>query len=357
MFTSLPMKCKNKRYFLNVLGLIFFLSQHIYLSAFQTDFDPHFKSENIDYLQYIQNEKKTNREFFNQWFTGPLITPSPITSPTNQPSVSTGLIQYIYYGKYKNNWSVKNLKSSKFYSTEFFIYPQIGITKRIGTEAFASLSLNYNSKKNYTQFQDLIYRIGYQILIDKLEKGDWTPNLRLILQETFPIGKYKRLDPDGEGIDATGQGAFQSGVLLAWQKGFKYNTSHAFNLAGAVGYFILSGVKINGVSIYGGNRSTKGIAYPGNILTIFSSGEFELSKHIALSYDSNFLINFAGKYKSKLQNGPKLNIPQIAFLNFAPEIEIIISEKAGFLIGPWFTITGQNTPAFASFFIAFLYLF
>lgn len=342
---------------LKKIGFILLFLQSFLVYANELDFYQYCKSESKKHIYQVQNANTNTRAFFKQWFMGPLITPSPITSPTNEPSISTGVIQYIYYGKYKNNWSVRNLKGSGFYSTEFFIYPQVGITKHIGTEAFASMSLNYNRKKSYTQFQDIIYRIGYQILIDKLEKGSWTPNLRLIFQETFPVGKYRRLDPDGEGIDATGQGAFQSGVLLAWQKGFKYNTKHAFNLAGAVGYFILSSVKIKGVSIYGGNNSTQGIAYPGNIVTIFSSGEFELTRHIALSYDSNFLINFAGKYKSKIRNGSKINVSQMAFLNFAPEIEIIISKKAGFLIGPWFTITGQNAPAYASFFIAFLYLF
>jgi hypothetical protein len=206
-------------------------------------------------------------------------------------------------------------------------------------------------------FLKTVYRLGYQISTDKLTKGNWIPDLRIIAEEIFPTGKYNNLDPNKEGIDSTGEGSFQTGIYLAYQKGFKYDTNHAFNLAGAVGYFVLSSVKIKGMSFYGGTPTSKGRVYPGNLISIFSSGEFEISKHVALAYDSNCRINLSGKYKSKTGSDSSVKALQIVTFMVTPEIEITISEKAGFLIGPWFNFAGQNTPAFASVFVAFMVIF
>ena len=306
-----------------------------------------------------ENKKKGShsKAFFKQWFTGPLITPSPITLSPKTPALGIGLAQYYYYGNFNNKWKLHTSNATKFWSTEYIVYPQIGLSKRIGTEAFAILATSYSKKNSCTNFLDTIYRIGYQVSTDKLKKGDWTPDFRIILQEIFPTGKYHKLNPEFEGIDATGQGSFQTGIYLAYQKGFKYDTKHAFNLAGAVGYFLLSSVRVKGMNFYGGTPSSEGRVYPGNLISIFSSGEFELTKHIALAYDSNCRINLSGKYKSKREQDSSVVARQIVTFMFTPEIEITILEKAGFLIGPWFNFAGQNTPAFASAFVAFMMLF
>jgi len=204
---------------------------------------------------------------------------------------------------------------------------------------------------------DTIFRIGYQISTDKLKKGDWTPDLRIILQEIFPTGKYQNMNSELEGIDSTGQGSFQTGFYLAFQKGFMHQTNHAFNIAGALGYFILSSARLQGINFYGGTPNSKGRVYPGNLISIFSSGEVEITKHITLAYDSNCRINLSGKYKSKNGTDSSVIARQMVTFMVTPEVEITISEKSGFLIGPWFNFAGQNTPAFVSVFVAFMTLF
>ena len=304
-----------------------------------------------------KKKQYSSRNFFKQWFTGPLITPSPTTLPPGKTALGLGVAEFYYYGSFNEKWKLHTTNSPKFWSTEYIIYPMIGLTKRVGTEAWGVLASNYGKKHSCTQFQDTIYRLGYQISIDKLEKGNWVPDLRIIAQEIFPTGKYNKLNPDKEGIDATGQGSFQTGIYLAYQKGFKFDTKHAFNLAGAVGYFVLSSVRVKGQSFYGGTPSSRGRVYPGNLISIFSSGEFEISKHVALAYDSNCRINLSGKYKSKIGPDPSVKALQIVNFMFTPEIEVTVSENAGFLIGPWFNFAGQNTPAFASVFVAFMVVF
>lgn len=314
-------------------------------------------SETKNNLNNISDNRRSRKNFFRQWFTGPLITPSPITLSPKHPAIGLGLAQYYYYGNYDEEGRLYTSDFPKFWGTQYIVYPQFGITKKIGTEAFATLATNYNKNKCSTNFLDTIYRIGYQVSTDKLIKGNWVPDFRIIAQEIFPTGNYTNLDADLEGIDGTGQGSFQTGIYLAWQKGFKFDTPHAFNLAGAVGYLILSSAPVKGLNFYGGTPLSEGRVYPGNLISIFSSGEFEISKHIALAYDSNLRINLSGKYKSKYGQDSSVDPKQMVIFEFTPEIEITITEKVGFLIGPWISIAGQNSPAFVSAFVAFMALF
>lgn len=295
---------------------------------------------------------------FQQWFTGPLFTPAPITLDPKHPGIGIGAFEAFYFGEFDKKWRIKSGSDfKKYWSTNFLIYPQFGITKRIGMEGFTVLVNSYSDGNCSAQFQDTVYRIGCQLTTDQLNNTSWTPDSRLILEEMFPTGKYNKLDPNLNGIDLTGQGSYQTGLYLAWQKSFKQHTRHAFNLAGAFGYLILSSSKIKGLNFYGGSPKSEGRAYPGNVISIFSSGELELTEHINLSYDSNFRFNFGGKYKSKSGDDPSVKVPQFSIFYFTVEAEVTISERSGFLLGPYFTIAGQRAPAFVSFFLAYMYLF
>ncbi|MCH9633939.1 MAG: hypothetical protein S4CHLAM7_06730 [Chlamydiae bacterium] len=317
------------------------------------DFESSYSNPNDHSPELHQKE---SRAFFNQWFTGPLLMPSPVTIDPKTPLAEFSVTVYDTYGIYDNNWKIDTSPKS-FWSLEYFPYWQMGFTQKLGCEIFTTLRSNYNNDVSATYFTDTTCRLGYQLLADRHQKGNWIPDFRIILQEIFPTGHYQKLNPNNDLLDSTGLGSFQTGIFLASQKGFKWPTDHAFNLCLAFGYFIPAPVKVKGINSYGGNHFTNGRVYPGNFISVFFSGEFEITNHIAFAFDSNYQQNFAGKFKGTMGDGNPVLVPQSVFFQLAPELELIVSQRAGFLMGPWFTFGGQNTQAFVSFFINFLYTF
>lgn len=315
----------------------------------------------IDCLLADQHEPdlsqvNSTRYFFNQWFTGPLLMPSPVTPSPKNPTVQFNWTLFDTYGQYDENWRL-HTSGPNTWSILYLPYAQIGITKHFGLDVFSALKQSYSQHHSATFFTDTVMRFGYQILTDQHQKGDLTPDLRLMFQETFPTGNYQKLNPGKNLLDATGQGVFQSGFYLAGQKGFNWSTNHAFNLCFALGYFIPTSVKVQGVNYYGGNADTSGRVYPGSVFSVYFSGEVELTRHIAFAFDSNYQQTLSGHFNGRVGGPNPINTSQSVTFQFAPELEIIISQHAGLIFGPWFTFAGQNSPAFISFSVNFLYLF
>lgn len=338
--------------------VIFFLSAACQL--FASDFQPnHFWHQYLADEKYDQTQLTSagSRTFFKQWFMGPLLVPSPINAAPNRPAAEPSITAFCYYGNFDNNWKIHK-RDIATWSVLYTAYAQVGLNKWLGIDFITNLQSNYNKQASYTHFTDTILRVGYQISEDKRLYGDWTPDCRLIFQEVFPTGKYQKLNPSKGGIDATGQGAFQSGVYLAFEKGFKYDTTHAYNLYAALGYFLPTNFKVKKENLYGGNNFTDGKVRPGSVFSVYFSGEFEVSKHISIAFDSNYQQNLAGGFTGKMGIGQPVQVPQMVSFNVAiPEIEVTLTENAGIMFGPWITFAGQNTPSFAAFFVALLVFF
>lgn len=347
---------------------LFFISTS--LIAYECDFEHHPKNwiSDLSYKNLIgdaphpkhepvPDSKEGTRYFFGQWFTGPLLMPSSTTADPRHPCMEPGVTVSSNYGDYGNNWKI-DYSNPTFWTVNYLMYWQMGFTQRIGLEAITSLNSNYQGSISSTQFTDTLVRLGYQISNDKHIKGNWTPDFRIIFEEQFPTGRYHKLNSANNSLDASGSGAFTTGGWLALQKGFAWSSNHAFNLGAALGYFLQSSAKVKGLNAYGGNHFTDGRIYPGNIVSVYFSGEFEITNHLGVAFDSNYLQTFSGSFEGNQGSGAPTLLPQSVFFQLAfPEVEIIINEQAGFLIGPWYTFSGQNTPAFVSLFAYFLYIF
>ena len=338
--------------------LSLFLIALLSMSLPSLDFEPDQFWDS--YYSNQRNGKKgltqeKSRSFFKQWFLGPLLVPSPINASFHKPAFEPSVTASCIYGDYKNNWNVGTSRETTW-SLLYDLYFQFGFPKYFGIDIITNVMSNYSKSASYTQFTDTTVRFGYQISEDKKKKGDWTPNARLIFQEIFPTGNYQKLKPSRNGLDITGQGSFQSGFYFAVEKGFKYDTHHAYNLYGALGYILPANFRVRGPNLYGGNNQTKGKIRPGSVFSVFISGEYEVSKRISIAFDSNYQQSLRGTFTGRSKD--TTNVPQIVTFNLAaPEIEITLTESAGFVVGPWYTLGGQNSPAFAAVFAAFLMFF
>jgi len=296
--------------------------------------------------QFLNSSKE-----YAQWFTGPIITPNPATVPPSHPGLELVLIGSKTYGFYDSQGHVQKVPSIWGISPLFDF--QAGLNDVIGVELIGSMIANFSKGESATYLGDTIFRLGFQITTDKPDS--WIPDFRILLQETFPTGKYQKLSPKKNRADCTGQGSFQTGIQLVSQKLFHSKTNHPFRLRGTLSYFVPSAVNVNGLNFYGGEVQTKGTIYPGKYFSGFLYGEYALSRRWALACEFNYQQGENGRFSKK--KGTKINVPSFNQMSILPEIQHTYTENLGIVLGGWFTVTGKNSQAFSKVFGAVLFLF
>lgn len=291
------------------------------------------------------------------WFTGPLLSPTPINMQPGHPAIEPSITIINTYGEYDSNWKLKS--KSNEWSINPFLDFQMGFTNRIGLEILASFISNFKKDQTATRMQDTILLLGFQIANDK--KNSWIPDIRIDLQEVIPTGSYQKLNPKKLGIDSTGQGAFQTGPLFIVQKMF-YPGNHFLLLKGSIGYLFPSTVHVKGFNAYGGGFKTSGKVHPGQILTSFFTAEYSLSQQWGIGFDASYTYEKKAAFIGSPgfdQNGTPamVGLPSSSQFSLAPFIEYNFSPMMGILWGSWFTVAGRNSTAFASGYFAYLYVF
>lgn len=181
---------------------------------------------------------------YKQWFTGPVLTPTPITMDPSHPALEVAIVGSQIYGKYDSEWHLDRIPT--IWGVGPFVDFQAAFNKVIGIEFIGSLPTYFSKGASSTHLNDSIFRLGFQVSNDK--EGTWVPDFRILLQETFPTGKYQKFNPSKNGTDATGQGSFQTGMHLAFQKLFHISKGHDFRLRWTLGYFFPASVQVKGYS-------------------------------------------------------------------------------------------------------------
>lgn len=287
------------------------------------------------------------------WFTGTLLPPSAINAQPGHPVFAPYISLTLTYGNYNDNWKLNKINNT--FSINPFIEFLFGINESIGVDVYASFISNFKEGQKSTHLQDTIVLIGFQIAKDTPKS--WTPDIRITLQETFPTGNYQKLNPQKLGIDATGQGSFQTGFNLITQKLFPLE-NHYLILKWTIGYLFPSSVHVKGLNTYGGEAKTSGKIFPGQTLMAYFSGEYSLTQRWALAFDTFFEYqgnaSFSGRTGRNLDGTPSRvgSSPKIQ-MSIAPEVEYNLSATSGILLGGWATIFGKNSPAFASIFVGY----
>lgn len=282
------------------------------------------------------------------WFTGSLLPPSAVNAPPNHPVVAPYLGFTTTYGSYNDQWDFK--ADSNLYSITPYLELLFGINDHIGVDIYASFISSFKKNQSATHLQDTIVLLGFQVARDKPKT--WTPDIRFIIQETFPTGNYQKLDPKKLGVDSTGFGSYQTGFNIVAQKLFPLE-NHFLVLKWTLAYLFPAPVHVKGLNTYGGGRGTKGKVFPGQILQLFFSGEYSITQRWAFAWDTFFeyqgkstFSGTPGTTSSGASNHVGLG-PMIQ-MSFSPQVEYNISQNSGLLFAVWSTMLGRNSPAFTS---------
>ena len=292
------------------------------------------------------------------WFTGPLLAPTPVNMRPGHPSIEPIVTIAHVYGVYDSNWEVKS--QPKFWSVSPLIDFQLGITDYLGLEFDVSFISNFQKGRSSTYLQDTFMFFGYQISNDT--RDSWIPDCRLLIQEIFPTGKYRKLNPKKVKIESTGQGSFQTGVVLAFQKLFRL-PNQLFALHWNLSYlFFQSKADVQGFNTYGGSPNTKGKATPGQTIIAMISGEYSMNQNwvfvFDIAYSHQRKSHFSGKKgQDSLGDQAVVTLPASTQISVTPGLEYNFDINNGLLFGTWFTLAGENTNAFAALYLAYVHTF
>ena len=278
------------------------------------------------------------------WFTGPLIVQNAEVVPKGMTQWEPYWFQFWVDGTYNKHWNFENQITLR--SSNLQLCVTHGLVKGVDIELLTQAFINSRGTSTSTRFGDTTLFLGFQLLEDR--PGSWEPALRFTIQETFPTGQYDKLGKHR--TEDAGAGSFQTGVTFNFLKRFNVSLDHTFNLFWSVGYTVFSPTNLCGRNVYGGDPTTQGRVYPGNLLQAILSFEYDLTRHFAIAAD--FVNtwrdhdNFSGitLEPSKRQSGYNFSM--------APALEYNFTKNFGIIAGSWFSLAGRNTIAFSSLVVA-----
>lgn len=291
-------------------------------------------------LEEAQIQFLRAKQMFNPWYTGPLITPSPSLVSPGQVMVQPYLIFGGTYATFDKNRKSRAL-GGNLYSLDLLSVFQTGITDSVDFIIVPGAATNWQKGDSGGGFVDIPATIGFLIRSETL----YGPAMKFSITETFPTGKYQNLSLNGLGLNATGGGAYQTQFGFATSKLLWWLYEHPINLRAFVGFTVATTVQVEGFNAYGGDKTTKGVVHPGDLLSTDLGIEYSLTKRWALAFDVVYTAEnktrFDGKTKSPVGGGYSDN------LSFAPAIEYHFDSALGLLWGVQFSVYGRNSDNFA----------
>lgn len=292
------------------------------------------------------------------WFTGPLLTPSGYTIPQGHVNLEPYLYVNNTIGKYDGNWSTKS--ASTFTSTIVQLPFFVGLTSFMDLQMFPQVQYNHVKDQNHVGFSDLPIALNFQVW--KEHPGSYAPAVRVGIAETFPTGKYQKLNSTKLGTDIMGEGVYATAFSTVFSKTFGLGGSHYLRTRVAFNYSISSSVHVKGYNTYGGDETTKGKVIPGNQFSAMVGLEYTPTLHWAFALDIRAVTankdRFSGISSSQFESGegntsPQTNVVSIGDrsleqFSLAPAVEYNFSENIGMIVGAWFTVAGRNTAQFVN---------
>jgi len=288
------------------------------------------------------------------WLTGPLLAPSGRVIPVGKVNIQPYLYVTSHYGFYDHHW--KSHSETKRTDVIPQFYCSAGIVKNV--------SFNFLIEGHYKHsatggsaitFADSILGLDFQLLREDFDT--WRPSIKLGIKESFPTGKYQKLNRHKHRLDASGTGSFQTGATLVFAKLFHFWDLHFLNTRLAFSYTIPTSVHVKGYNTYGGGHKTHGKVNPGKAFTTILGNEFTLTQNWALALDVLNVYesksHFSGR-KGTLADGSTAKVGRSSLnqISLAPAIEYNFSAALGIIGGVWFTVAGRNSSEFVSGVIA-----
>jgi hypothetical protein len=280
--------------------------------------------------------KQSVRQALNDaWWTGPMLAPSATTLPRGH-----FLIEPYFY-------NVASTQSNTLGSLSYLLYGlrdtlTVGLIPTVGYDESSN-----GPSSSGVQLGDISLLAQYRLT--QFHEGSRIPTTAINIQETFPTGKYDRLG--ARPSNGFGSGAFDTTLAFYSQTYFwlpngrilrsRFNVSQAFS----------SGVKVEGVSVYGTQPGFQGRAQPGAATFVDVAWEYSLTRKWVMALDAAYRYQGNTRVTGHDARGDRNStIVRInsgfsdAFI-LAPAIEYNWNANVGVLFGTRVIEVAHNTAA------------
>lgn len=297
-------------------------------------------------------------EIFNPWYTGPLITPGASMMPVGQANTQPYLFFTDTYASFNQDRKSVSRPNSLL-QLKGTLNLQTGITPNFDLNLnFATGTVNWQNGHSSGGYGDTSIVAG--LLIYKQTR--YVPQMKFTITQTFPTGKYKNLNTNGLGLDATGGGAYSTQFGLIISKVLFWNTKHPMNMRLFTGYQLSTPVTVKNFNAYGGGFGTSGRIHPGTSFSIDFGYEYSINQNWVLATDIVYSLTNRTKFNGTagtLADGTSATVGSgySDNLSLSPAIEYNFTENLGIIAGAWFSVYGRNSGNFASGIFSVTYTF
>ncbi len=307
-----------------------------------------------------------NLQSLKPWFTGPLLAGSGNVTQVGHYNVEPYFFATARTSFYNNNWKSESIET--LWNLQFRVPVWIGLTKWADFKVVPNWFWNYRDHQSQWTLGDWAAQVSFQLHRAQLPEKSWLPSIKLIISETFPTGKYQKLNPHKLGTDSTGLGTWRTGFGLNFSKIFQVQDAHFLNTALNFSYSVGVPFSVRGYNAYGGGNGTKGTIHPEHVFLTTLAFEYSLTQRWAIACDLQGIWQSSTSFSGRLGTVPSHDInidpegipasnDRLAAMQYslAPALEYNWSDNLGLIGGVWFTFAGKNSSHFTSGVIALNY--
>lgn len=300
------------------------------------------------------------------WFTGPILATSGNVVTAGHFNVEPYVFAFARTSFYDHSWNPQPIDT--LWNVQFKTPFWVGLTSWSDVKVNPVWGWNYRKGRSQWVLGDWSAKVSFQLYRSSLSSKSWTPSIKVSFRETFPTGKYQKLNPDKLGTDGGGSGAWVNTFSLNLSKVYQIYETHFLNFRLNLQYSLPTSVHVKGFNAYGGGIGTNGVVDPEKTFLAIFAFEYALSRNWVIACD------FQGVYSSKTtfsgyagivpgtssdvtpSGVPALNESKASIqYSMAPAIEYNWSQNLGLIAGVWLTVAGKNASRFTTGVIALNY--
>src|SRR5262245_3000228 len=288
------------------------------------------------------------------WWTGPILAASAATLPRGHFLIEPYLYDVIVVGQYDREGVRRSTaRSNGFGSLAYVLY---GLVDRVSVGMIPTVGYNAidnGSSSSRVGPADLSLQGQYKLT--QFQESRWIPTTSIVIQQTFPTGKYDRLgDQPSDGL---GSGAYTTTLGLYSQTYFWLPNGRILRTRLDVSQSFSSTVKIQDVSVYGTDEGFRGQVKPGSSFFADLSFEYSLTQRFVLALDVTYrhtantrVTGFSDSASPGARHRTSIEFDSGSSDAFglAPAIEYSWTPNLGVLLGVRVIPAGRNTVATVS---------
>src|SRR4030095_7448715 len=195
------------------------------------------------------------------------------------------LYDVIVVGRYDREGVRRSAARSNGFGSLFYLLS--GVVDRVAVGMIPTVGYNTideGSSSSGVGLADLSLQGQYRL--SQFHESRLIPTTSIVVQETFPTGKYDRLGD--RPTDGLGGGAYTTTLALYSQTYFWLPNGRILRTRLDVSQSFSSSVKIQDVSVYGTGEGFRGQARPGNSFFADVSFEYSLTRSFVVALDVTY---------------------------------------------------------------------